>query len=155
VAVLTFPVVFAKSPSSDITNPRAKPPKKGKTKRRIGGQKGHPKHQRPAFSADQIDESIPYRLTKCPLNPSHRITPVEEHQRTVQQVELVEKPFKISEHTAYSIWCHDCNSYHQASLPQEVLQAGLFGPRLTSLAVYLKAKLHGSYSGIRDLLQDV
>lgn len=32
---------------------------------------------------------------------------------------------------------------------------GLFGPRLTALATYSKARLHASYSGIRDLLRDV
>jgi hypothetical protein len=40
-------------------------------------------------------------------------------------------------------------------LPKEILKAGLFGPRLTSLATYLKGKLHGSYSGIRDFFHDV
>jgi transposase len=35
------------------------------------------------------------------------------------------------------------------------VRAGLFGPRLTSLAVYLKGRIHGSYTGIRDFFQDV
>ena len=108
----------SKPPSSDIVKPKAQRRNK-KSKRRIGGQKGHPKHQRPAFAPEQVDRRIPFRLEKCPVDPSHRISPAEgpEHQRTIQQVELVDKPFQVVEYTAYSIWCQDCGCYHQASLP--------------------------------------
>jgi transposase len=145
----------SKPPSSDIVKPKDRGNKK--SKRRIGAQKGHPKHQRPAFAPEQINERIPFRLKQCPVDPSHRITPAEgpEHQRILQQVELVEDPFRIVQYTAYSIWCQDCGSYHQAPLPEHVLKAGLFGPRLTSLVVYLKGKIHASHSGIRDFFQDV
>lgn len=146
----------SKPPSSDIVKPKGRQRGK-KSKRRIGGQKGHPKHERPAFTPDQVDKRIPLRLERCPVNASHRIAPAEgpEHQRTIQQVELVEKPFKVSEYTAYSIWCHDCGCYHQAPLPKDIVKAGLFGPRLTSMVVYLKGRVHASYSGIRDFLEDV
>jgi len=146
----------SKPPSSDIVKPKGQRPKQ-KSKRRIGGQPGHPRHERPAFAPDQVDQRVAYRLRACPVDSSHRISPAEgpEHQRTIQQVELVEKPFKVVEHTAYSVWCHDCGCYHQACLPQAIVRAGLFGPRLTSLAVYLKGRIHASYSGIRDFLQDV
>jgi transposase len=146
----------SKPPSSDVVKPQGKRRKK-KSKRRIGGQKGHPKHERPAFGPSQVDQRIPYRLQRCPVDAAHRIIPAEgpEHQRTLQQVELVKKPFKVFEHTAYSIWCHDCGAYHQAPLPKHLLKAGLFGPRLTSLAAYLKGSIHASYSGIRNFFQDV
>jgi transposase len=146
----------SKPPSSDIVKPPGKR-RQAKSKRRIGGQPGHPKHQRPAFAPDQVDQRIPYRLRQCPVNPAHRITPAEgpEHQRILQQVELVDQPFRVIEHTAYSLWCEDCHGYHQAPLPKSIVRAGLFGPRLTSLAVYLKGRIHASYSGIRDFFQDV
>jgi hypothetical protein len=67
----------------------------------------------------------------------------------------VDQPFVITEYTAHSIWCRDCGCYHQAPLPKPIARAGLFGPRLTSLTAYLKGRLHGSYTGIRDFLQDV
>jgi len=146
----------SKPPSSDIVKPKDRRRRK-KSKRRIGAQKGHPKHQRPAFAPDPVDQRIPFRLKQCPVDPSHRITPAEGpgHQRTIQQVELVEKPFRIVQYTAYSIWCQDCGSYHQAPLPEPIVKAGLFGPRLTSRVVYLKGKIHASHSGIRDFFQDV
>jgi len=146
----------SKPPSSDIVKPQGQRRQK-KSKRRIGGQPGHPKYQRPAFAPEQVDQRIPFRLEQCPVNPSHRIRPAQapEHQRTIQQVELVPKPFKVIEYTAYSSWCHDCRAYHQAPLPQHLVKAGLFGPRLTSLVAYLKGRIHASYSGIRDFFQDV
>ena len=146
----------SKPPSSDIVKPKGQG-RKPKSKRRIGGQPGHPKHERPAFTPEQVDQRIPFRLEQCPVNPSHRISPAEEpeHQRTLQQVELVKQPFKVFEYTAYSIWCHDCGCYHQAPLPKHIVKAGLFGPQLTSLAAYLKGRFHGSYSAIRDFFQDV
>ena len=64
----------SKPPSSDIVKPKGKRRKK-KSKRRIGGQPGHPKHERPAFAPDQVDQRIPFRLEQCPVNPSHRISP--------------------------------------------------------------------------------
>jgi transposase len=146
----------SKPPSSDIVKPKGQR-RNQKSKRRIGGQPGHPRHERPAFAPEHVDQRIAYRLRACPVDPAHRISPAQgrEHQRTIQQVEIVDKPFKVVEHTAYSVWCHDCGCYHQASLPQAIVRAGLFGPRLTSLAVYLKGRIHASYSGIRDFLQDV
>jgi len=144
----------SKPPSSDIVKPAgARPQPKGQ--RRIGAQPGHPKHERPPFPPEQIDQQIPYRLTRCPVNPAHRIRPAEDRRRVLQQLELADQPFVLTEHIAYGIWCYDCHCYHDAPLPEEVARAGLFGPRLTSLAVYLKAKVHASYSGIRDFLRDV
>jgi len=146
----------SKPPSSDVVNPRPKDDDdKKQGKRRIGGQKGHPKHERPAFTQEQINQHVPHRLSRCPVDSCHRIDQVQEGQRSIQQIELVDKPFRITEHTAYSIWCQDCGCYHQAPLPREVVSAGLFGPRLTSLTAYLKCRLHASYTGIGDLLRDV
>lgn len=144
----------SKPPSSDIVKPPPKPGGK-RSKRRIGAQKGHPKHERAPFTPDQIDRQIAHRLQRCPVNPAHHIVPAEDRKRTLQQVELVQDPFEVVEHVAYGIWCQDCHQYHDAPFPPEVVAAGLCGPRLTSLVCYLRGKLHGSVSGIRDFLEDV
>jgi len=81
--------------------------------------------------------------------------PLAEQQKTIQQVELVEQPFVVTEHTAQGYWCEGCQCIHYAALPAEVVAGGLCGPRLTSLVCYLKGKLHGSYSGIQDFFRDV
>ena len=97
----------SKPPSTDIVKPQ--PEKRGKrSKRRIGAQKAHPKHERPPFTPDQIDRQVPHRLQRCPVDPAHHIVPAEARKRTLQQVELVKDPFKVIEQVAYGIWCEDC-----------------------------------------------
>ena len=146
----------SRPPSSDIVKPPPQPhPRTKKSKRRLGGQPGHPKHEHAPFPPDQVDDREFYRLNACPVNPSHRILPAEDRRRTLQQIDLAPKPLVIIEHIAESIWCEDCHCYHDAPFPLAVTRAGLFGPRLTALVVYSKAKLHASYSGIRDFLQEV
>jgi transposase len=130
----------SKPPSSDIVKPPAQQPKK-KSKRRIGAQKGHPKHEHVPFAPDQVDEHVAYRLGACPVDPSHKIIPAEDRVRTLQQVELAAKPILVTEHTAHGIWCHDCHCYHDAPFPEALTRAGLFGPRLTSLVCYSKGRL--------------
>jgi len=144
----------SKPPSSDIVKPPPKRLRKGK-KRKIGAQPGHPKHEHPAFTPEQIDQHISYELERCPVDPAHRLGPLAEQQKTIQQVELVEQPFVVTEHTAQGYWCEGCQCIHYAALPAEVVAGGLCGPRLTSLVCYLKGKLHGSYSGIQDFFRDV
>jgi transposase len=144
----------SKPPSSDVVKPPSERRKK-KGRRRIGAQKGHPKHEHIAFPPEQVDQRVSHRLSQCPVDPSHRILLAEDRKRVRQQIELAPKPFIVTENTAYGIWCQDCECYHDAPFPPEVSRAGLFGPRLTALVSYSKARMHASYSGIRDFLQDV
>ncbi|MEI8198062.1 MAG: DUF6444 domain-containing protein [Phycisphaerae bacterium] len=51
----------SKPPSSDIVKPPKEPPKGG-GKRKIGGPRGHAKHQREPFAPDQIDQHLDYEL---------------------------------------------------------------------------------------------
>src|SRR3954453_13681130 len=45
----------SKPPSSDIVKPPKPPPPTGQDKRRIGGQPGHPKHERIAFPPESVN----------------------------------------------------------------------------------------------------
>lgn len=58
----------SKPPSSDIVKP-PKPTAKGKhrkRRRKIGGQPGHPKHERELFGPDQVNRVRTYELTRAP-----------------------------------------------------------------------------------------
>jgi transposase len=146
----------SKPPSSDIVKPPPKEQnKKRKKKPRRGAQKGHPKHERLSFAPERIDQRIAHRLDRCPFDASHNLIQTDQVQSALQQIELVAKPFVITEHLTYRSWCPDCHQYHCPSLPAQLRAAGLFGPRLTTLVVYLKGKLHSSYSGIQDFLNEV
>lgn len=138
----------SKPPSSDIVKPKpAKPRRKGKRKR--GGQHGHRKHIRPAFAPEQIDEVIEYELDDA---TGLRLL---NDWRVVQQIELVDRPFLITEHRARRYQCLRTGKIRTAPLPTEVTRGGLLGPRLTALVAYQKGACHMSYTTIRTFLRDV
>jgi len=145
-----------KPPSSDIVKPRPSARAHG-AKRSIGGQRGHPRHQRKPFAPDQIDDTKLYELQHCPdcggsLEPA---PPDAAAWRVLQQVELAPKPLVITEHRAPAYWCPHCRKFHRAPLPAEVRAAGLVGTRLSALVGWLKGTAHASYSTIQALLRDV
>jgi transposase len=142
----------SKPPSSDIV----KPPRgrKGKRKRKLGGQPGHPRHERPPFEPDQVDKVIDYRLPGCP-DCGGPVEPSDEPPRVVQQAEIVVKPTKVTEHRGLACWCAHCQKTHYARIPKAVRRAGLVGPRLTVLIAYLKSVCHCSFSTIRKFFRDV
>ena len=142
----------SKPPSSDIVKP-SKPPS-SKKKRRIGGQPGHARHERPPFSRKEIDDVREYRLNCCP-DCGGRVSARPKETRVVQQVELAERPIEIVEHRAQGCWCRRCKKVVYAPLPATVQKGGLLGPELTALAGYLKGACHASFSTIRNYFRDV
>jgi transposase len=146
----------SKPPSSDIVKPPKPPPPQGQDKRRIGGQPGHPKHERIAFPPEAINGgSFDHRLDACPtcghdLRPALTIAP-----RVVQQVDVREVPLSIQEHRSHPGWCPRCQKMHEAPLPPGIRRGGLVGPSLTTLIAYLKGACHASFSTIRKFLRDV
>lgn len=148
----------SKPPSSDIVKALAEKlggKRRRKKRRKIGGQPGHPRHERPAFSPEQIDRRKVYPLSCCPEHVDQALVPMPGENKILQQVELVEKPFLVTEHIALGYWCERCQKVHHAALPSAVVAGGLCGPRLTSLVCYFKGKMHASYSGIADFFTDV
>ena len=110
-----------KPPSSDdITKPNSKPKKKKKKgKRKIGGQPGHPKHERPPFTKDEIDTTYEYTVTHCP-HCNGLVEPMDtQAPKVIQQVEIKEVPILIEEHISYPMWCEACQKVHYGSLPPE------------------------------------
>ena len=148
----------SKPPSSDIVKPpkptSSKQANSRKKKRKIGGQPGHAKHERPPLSREEIDDVREYRLNCCP-DCGGRVSARPKETRVVQQVELIERPIEIVEHRAQGCWCRRCKKVVHASLPATVQQGGLLGPELTALVGYLKGVCHASFSTIRKYFRDV
>jgi len=144
----------SKPPSSDIVKPESKPAKGKGCKRKIGGQPGHPKHERTPFTPAQLDAAWDYTLEQCP-DCGGGLKRARRKPRIIQQVELLDQPVRIEEHRAHAYWCPGCRKQHLAPLPEEVTQGGLVGPRLTALVAYLKGGCHASYSTIQAFLRDV
>jgi len=149
----------SKPPSSDIVKPPPKPPvgggkgkRKHKRKRKPGGQPGHPRHTRPLFPPEQVDHTWLYQWPQSSLAAEWE--PLDEF-RIQQQVDLVEKLFEVTEHRAQLYRHRVTGEVVAAPLPDEVVHAGLVGPRLSALVAYQKGACHMSYSVIQGFLGDV
>jgi transposase len=136
----------SKPPSSDIVKPKAT---KSKGKKKAGGQKGHPRHTRDPFPPDQVDRTYTYEL-----EDTTDLDPLDDW-RVVQQIELPQKLFYVTEHRARRYRCVRTGRIVTASLPPEVVKAGLIGPRLSTLACYLKGTCHGSYRTVQYFFSEV
>ncbi|MCJ7808094.1 MAG: IS66 family transposase [Dehalococcoidia bacterium] len=144
----------SKPPSSDdITKPKSNK-KQGEGKRKIGGQPGHERHDRPLFAPEEIDKVHPYILVSCP-DCHGEVSITDGKPRIIQQVELLEIPLIREEHRSYPVWCPTCGKIHYMPFPPEVYKEGLFKERLTSLVAYMKNVCHASFSTIRKYIRDV
>src|SRR4051794_25662294 len=145
----------SKPPSSDIVKPPKPPPPPGQDRRKIGGQPGHPKHERDLFPPEQVNGgSQDYFLDLCP-RCGHGLEPTTAAPSVVQQIEIREVPLSIEEHCSHPGWCPHCQKMRYAQLPLTIERGGLVGPRLTTLIAYLKGPCHASSSTIRKFLRDV
>ena len=146
----------SKPPSSDIVKPPKPAPPEGQERCRIGGQPGHPKHERADFPPELINgDSLDHRLDVCPrcghdLQPMLTIVP-----RVIQQVDIKDVPLVVQEHRGHPGWCSCCQKVYEAPLPIGIERGGLVGPRLTTVIAYLKGVCHASFSTVRKFVRDV
>mgnify|MGYP001566710441 CR=1 FL=1 len=143
----------SKRPSSDdLTKPPR--PQSSSGSRKIGGQTGHPRHERPRFSPSVEVQRHEHRLVNCP-DCHGEILFTGDTPRVIQQIEIPEDFLQRQEHVAYPYWCAQCQKIHYAPFPPEVVKEGLFKQRLTALVVYLKYVDHASFTTIRKFIRDV
>jgi transposase len=143
----------SKPPSSDMVKPPRSPAKDGK-KRKRGAQPGHQQHLRPFCPPEAVNHIEPYTLDCCPdCGGSLRLA--KRPPDVLQQIEITETPTIVTEHRGLAYWCPRCQKFHYAPLPDAVVKAGLFGPRLTALVAFMKGVCHASFSTIRKFLRDV
>lgn len=144
----------SKPPSSDITQP-ARQARGSSRRRKIGGQPGHPRHQRSCFPPDQVDERKIYGLEECPDCGSDDWEVLPEPAPVVQQVELLSKPFRVTEHGVQACRCRNCQRMQKGKLPAAIAATGLIGPRMMGLRLFLKGALRSSYSAMEEFLGHV
>jgi transposase len=146
----------SKPPSSDIVKPPKPPPLNGQAQRKIGGQPGHPKHERDPFPPEAVNQgSFDHRIELCP-RCGHGLEPATwSEPRVIQQVDINEVPLSIQEHRGHPAWCSCCRKLYEAPLPIGIERGRLVGPKLTTLIAYLKGVCHASFSTIRKFIRDV
>jgi transposase len=144
----------SKPPSSDIVKPKPETASADGEKRSIGGQPGHPKHERAPFSPEQVNHFARHELHACPdCGGVLRRNGWLEH--VVQQVDIGTTPLWIEQHTCPEYWCDHCYKACSAPLPLPIERGGLVGPNLTALIAFMKGFCHASFSTVRQFLRDV
>jgi transposase len=142
----------SKPPSSDIV----KPPKgtgknpKGKKKRKRGGQHGHPRHERKAFSPEEV--TVRHPEFTLDLDPTEW-EPLEQWE-THHQIELKEDPLDVHEYRARLYRNRLTGEIISAGIPNPILAGGIAGPRLSAFIGYLKGRCHTSYTTIETLMDE-
>jgi transposase len=146
----------SKPPSSDIVKPPKPPPPADQERRKIGGQPGHPKHERELFPPEAVNAgAFDHAIDSC-ARCGHRLEPLLlSEPRVIQQVDIIDVPLSIQEHRGHRGWCPICQRVCEAPLPIGITRGGLVGPKLTTLIAYLKGVCHASFSTIRKFIRDV
>jgi len=144
----------SKPPSSDLTKP---PPAGGtpSSPRKIGGQPGHPRQERKLFPPDQVDERQIHGLNQCPDCGSRDLETLCQPAQVVQQVELLSKPFKVTEHVIQACRCRHCQRIQTGALPAAIAATGLVGPRMMGLLLFMKGAMRCSFSSLQEFLEQV
>ena len=133
----------SKPPSSDIVKPPKPASAASETPRSIGGQPGHPKHERAPFGLDQVTSPFVHPLDHCPCCGG-QLRLNGGFARVVQQIDILQPPWTIEQHTCPEYWCVHCEKAYKAPMPEHIEKGGLVGPRLTALIAYLKGVCHAS-----------
>jgi transposase len=143
----------SKPPSSDGLAGR--PRQRGrrlKSRRKPGGQPGHPGLSRPLVPAERVTaiiDLVPDACRHCQrrLRPRDDIGDPRRHQVT----ELPPIEAHITEYRCHRRRCSACGNTTQVPLPDEI--AGQFGPQLTALIAYLTVVCRLPRSVVQRLLE--
>jgi transposase len=130
----------SKPPSSDgLAGQQRARGRKHKSKRKPGGQPGHPGHHRellPTAEVSALEVVLPKHCGHCggnlPQKPSKVTTEGEPRRHQVTEIPLVKA--HITEYQFPNVVCGGCGKATRAPLPEEI--AGQFGPQLAALIAY-------------------
>lgn len=127
-------------------NPLAapKPIIKKKSKRKPGGQPGHPPHLKQLLPPERVDHVTAFVPTECPrchADLPAQAGPDDPPPTRFQTIELPPVVAVVTEYQGHARTCPGCGEVVQAAIPREFLAHGV-GPRLTATLSYLSG-CHG------------
>lgn len=139
----------SKPPSSDPPSVVRPPPTRSKRKR--GGQPGHPGHRRRLLAPEKVSKTIdvlPDRCCSCGKHLHGRDLDPLRHQ----VVEVPPISPEVVEYRLHALGC-DCGVTTRAQMPAGVPRSS-FGPRLAAMLAICTAKYRLSKRAVRELLSD-
>lgn len=130
-----------------------KPVVKKKSKRRRGGQPGHPPHLKEMLPRERVDEVVPLvpkHCAHCQSPLPAQAGPDDPPPSRFQTIELPPVVTVVTEYQGQARTCPDCGKVTQAVVPSDI-RAHSVGPRLTATLSYF-AGCHGvSKRGVEEI----
>ena len=127
----------SKPPSSDgLAGRQRERGRRTTSRRKPGGQPGHPGHSRPLVPPERVNaiiDLVPEACRHCQTALRARDEVGEPRRHQVTELPPIEA--HITEYRCHRIACPTCGKTTQAALPDEI--TGQFGPQLTALIAYL------------------
>src|SRR6266850_5385189 len=143
----------SKPPSSDgLAGQQRTRGRRSKSRRKPGGQPGHPGHSRPLVPTERVNTSVdlvPEACRHCQhaLHARDDVGDPRRHQIT----ELPPIEAHITEYRCHRRVCPGCGRATLAPLPDDL--DGQFGPQLTALIAYLTVVCRLPRSVVQRLLE--
>jgi transposase len=146
----------SKPPSSDgLAGRQRERGRRTKSRRKVGGQPGHPGHCRPLVPLDRVQERVdvfPDACRHCHHALPARGRAVTGDPRRHQVTDLPPIAAHITEYQCPHVVCPACGKTTQAPLPEDVV--GQFGPQLAALIAYLTVVCRIPRRLVQALLED-
>lgn len=144
----------SKPPSSD---PPSAPPRPARVPRgrKAGGQLGHPRHERPDPTPDQITAErhhVPHTCPTCQASLTGQPHPPDP-VRTQYVWDLPVVQPTITAHHYHAVTCPCCGMAVTAERPADV-PPGSFGPRVAASVTILRGDYHLSDRTVQQILAD-
>jgi transposase len=128
--------------------------RKGKSKRKRGGQPGHEGVTREPVPPEEVDEVVECSpMDGCEYCGNRDIEIDRDLYTPHYRWELPEIKPNVTEFRCLTYWCADCERWHTTSLPL-VAGQGMLGPRAMAMVSLLAGKYHMSTRGIEEYLED-
>jgi transposase len=146
----------SKPPSSDgLAGRQRERGRRKKSRRKPGGQMGHPGHCRPVVPPERVNAVVAVFPDAC--RHCHHALPVRGRAvtgepRRHQVTELPPIDAYITEYQCLHVVCPACGKMTQAPVPEDV--AGQFGPQLTALIAYLTVVCRVPRRLVQTLLEE-
>ena len=115
-----------------------KPVVKKKSKRKRGGQRGHPPHLKQLLPPERVDHVVPFvpaQCEHCTARLPAEAGPDDPEPTRFQVVELPPIVVEVTEYQGHARTCGDCGHITRAAIPRHLL-AHSVGPRLTATLSY-------------------
>lgn len=133
-----------------------KPVVKARSRRKRGGQPGHPGYFRRRLPPERVNvivDHVPESCAACHAPLPKEPAPGDPEPTRHQLAEIPDPAVIVTEHRGHARTCPSCGAATRAAIP-EPIAAHVIGPRLAALMSYLVGRHHLSRRGVQEFVED-